>query len=308
MKTSHKRVKNFIRIALSTSMIGAMIALTSLSSCSSSSSTSTASVETETTVQGNAQDSIKTGGSSSTVDFLNTLETAYAATANSTPTTLLEPSQSENIIAGIKQKLVDVGAISKTLNPKDNDGTLEFRVVAKDALLVATHHSVSGVTNLTTTDLQAIYSGTLSNWQQLGGPDAEIVVLDRPEDESAKRLLRQYYLGADLPNAANAVVLRKEGELIETLQSTPYSIGAFSLAYAFSHRLPVNHLKLNGVAPTSATLTTGQYPMKRTIGVVWHKDATEATQAFISYIFSPAGTDALERAGFAPISPSAQGE
>jgi phosphate transport system substrate-binding protein len=287
------------------------IALLGLYSCSTQPNSSvapetTATSQPETTAS--TQNAIKVGGSSSTVSFLRSLETAYQTTAKNSSMTLLEPGQSENIIAGIKQGLIDVGAISRTLESEEDEGSLEFRLVAQDALLVATHPTVHSVTNLTTQDLQAIYSGRITNWQELGGPDAEIVVLDRPEDESAKRLLRQHYLGKDLKNASDAVVLRKEGELIQMLQSTPYSIGAFSLAYAISHDLAVNRLSLNGIEPSLVTLKSGKYPMSRSINLVWNKQATDATQAFLNYVFSPAGTDVLERAGFAPIPVEPKGQ
>jgi phosphate transport system substrate-binding protein len=278
------------------------IALLGLPSCSTNPPTN--SVTNITTPDSNSQTAIKAGGSSSTVDFLQTLKQAYESTNKNQQVTLLEPGQSENIIAGIKQGLVDVGAISKTLKPEEKDA-IEFSQVVKDALLVATHPSVTQVNNLTTQDLQGIYSGSITNWQQLGGPDASIVVLDRPEDESAKRLLRQHYLGKDLPNSPNAVVMRKEGELIQTLQSTPHSIGAFSLAYAVSHNLLVNRLSLNGIESTPENLKAGNYPMVRTIGIVWHQKPSEATKSFIDYILSQPASTVLEQAGFASVTQQA---
>ncbi|NEO53616.1 MAG: phosphate ABC transporter substrate-binding protein [Okeania sp. SIO3B5] len=280
-------------------MLGA-IALVGTSSCSTQTTTSPA--PTATTLTNNAETApIKTGGSSSTVDFLHTLKTAYESTSKTGQITVLQPGQTENIIAGVKQGLIDMGSISREIKPEENDDALNFRKVAKDALVVAIHPSVTGVTNLTTKQLKAIYSGSLTNWKQLGGPDAEILLLDRPEDESAKRLLREHYLGQDLPSSPNAIVLRKEGELIETLENTPNSIGTFSLAYAISHNLPVNRLKLNGIVPTPENLKTGKYPMARTIGIVWSRDVSDATQAFVNYILSQSGASALEKSGFASI-------
>jgi phosphate transport system substrate-binding protein len=278
----------------------AIVALVGLPSCSTDTNTPTTSATTSssTTAASNAQASLKVGSGSSTIDLLKTLKTAYESTSKKEQINLLEPAQSENIVAGVKQGVVDVGVITKNL---EDDTTIEYRHVAKDALLVATHSSVTGVKNLTTENLKAIYSGSATNWKQFGGPDAAIVVLDRPEDESAKRLLRKHYLGKDLQNAPKAVVLRKEGELIQTLQSTPNSIGAFSLAYTTSHNLPVNRLSLNNIEPTLENLKTGKYLMVRTIGVVWSKAPSDATQSFVNYILSQTGNTVLEQAGFAPI-------
>ncbi|MCC3505615.1 MAG: substrate-binding domain-containing protein [Microcoleus sp. PH2017_19_SFW_U_A] len=253
------------------------IALFGLPSCSTNASTSTAT--TVATAAAPTDASLKIGGSSSTIGVIQTLATNYESTSQNTKITQLEPGQSETVIAGVKQQLIDIGAISKTLKPEENDGTLEFREVAHDALLVATHPSVKGVKNLTTKDLKAIYSGTLTNWKKLGGPDAKIVVLDRPEDESAKRLLRKHYLGKDLKSSPQAVVFRKEGELIEA-------------------KLPVNRLSLNNVEPTAENVKAGKYQMVRPIEILWHKNASESTQGLIKYIFSPSGTTALEKSGF----------
>jgi phosphate transport system substrate-binding protein len=291
------------RSLLKAALMGLVIVIVGLPGCSTN--TSSPPLPTVTTPASNSQPVIKAGGSSSTTDFLQILKVAYKATNSHKEMSLLEPSQSENIIAGIKQGFVNIGAISRSLKSAENDGTLAFRSVVQDALLVAIHPSVTGVKNLTTADLKAIYSGSVTNWKQLGGVDAPIVVLDRPEDESAKRLLRKHYLGKDLQNAPKAVVLRKEGELIQTIQSTPYSIGAFSLAYAIFHHLPVTRLSLNGIEPTVDNLKTGKYPMVRTIDIVWRKDASETTQSLISFIFSPAAITALEQAGFVSVTQAA---
>ncbi len=290
--------QNLVILALSA------IALLGLPSCTTSSSAPTPTAPQ--TVATPTQTSIKVGGSSSTLGLIKVLQTNYEATGKNVKITQLEPGQSENIIDGIKQRVVDLGAISKTLKPEENDGSLESREVAHDALLVATHPSVTGVKNLTTEELKGIYSGTINNWKQVGGNDAKIVLLDRPEDESAKRLLRKYYLGKDLKSSPEAVVLRKEGELIQVIQSTPYSIGTFSLAHAISDKLPVNRLSLNGVEATRENVKAGKYSMVRTISIVWHKNSTEATQALIQYISSPPGINAMEQSGFIYVIPSAK--
>jgi phosphate transport system substrate-binding protein len=278
------------------------IALIGLPSCTANSSSTVDSAPNSTNPT--TQNSFKIGGSSSAFSLLKTLTTQYQSTTSNTQITELEPGQSENIIAGVKQGFIDIGSISKALKPNENDGSLESREIAKDALLVATHPSVTGVKNLTTENLKAIYSGTATNWQQFGGPNAKIVLLDRPEDESAKRLLRKHYLGSALPNSPGAIVLRQEGELIQAIQSTPYSIGAFSLAYAISHNLPMHRLSLNGVQPSPETLKSGKYAMARTIFIIWKKNASDSTQTLVRYLFSPSSSQTLEQSGFMAIAPS----
>ncbi len=283
----------------------AAIALLGLSSCSMTSTppgTGSQTAEASST-QNSSKGLIKIGGSSSAFSLLKTLSSEYESTAKNTKIETLEPGQSESVIAGVKQKLIDIGAIAKTLKPEENDGSLESKEIAHDGLVVATHPSVTGVKDLTTENLKAIYSGSITNWKDLGGPDAQIIVIDRPEDESAKKLLRKHYLGADLQNSPTAVVMRKEGELIQAVTSTPYSIGTFSLANAISNNLAVTRLSLNGIEPTSENIKTQKYPMVRSIALVWHKSPSPATEALMKHILSAPGQAVLEKSGCVALPP-----
>ncbi|QLE50506.1 phosphate ABC transporter substrate-binding protein [Nostoc sp. C057] len=253
------------------------------------------------TSQTDSQDQklIKIGGSSSTVTVLKLLAKGYESQNKTVKIEFISNSQSEGVIAALKNNIIDIAGSSHKLKPEEDNGKIQYREFAQDLLLIATHNSVKGVNNLSTKQLKAIYKGEIKNWRELGGPDANIVVLDRPEDESAKKLLRKYYLGED-KTTTKAVILNKEGELIETLQSTPNSIGAFSLAYSLINQLPVNHLSLNGVAPKSQNFSSGQYTMVRRIGILWNKTPSAATQNFIDFILSKEGEKLLQNNGFVP--------
>jgi phosphate transport system substrate-binding protein len=282
----------------------ATIALLGLPSCSTPVTPQGSTPQTaESAPQNQPGGTIKIAGSSSAFSLLKTLASDYESNTKNTKIEPLDPGQSESVIAGVQQKLIDVGGIAKTLTPEENDGSLESKEIAHDGLVVATHPSVTGVTNLTTENLKAIYSGSITNWKDLGGPDATIVVLDRPEDESAKKLLRKHYLGNDLQNSPTAVVMRKEGELIQSVKSTPYSIGTFSLAHAVSHHLPVTRLSLNDIEPTTENIKTGKYPMVRSIVLVCHKNPSPATASMMKYVLSAPGKSILEKSGFVPVSP-----
>lgn len=246
------------------------------------------------------QETIKITGSGSIYPALQVLATAYEAKAKNTKVIFLPNNQSEGGIAGVKNGLVEIGAVSRQLKPQEDNSQIEHREIGIDALLVATHPTVKGVTNLQTKDLKAIYSGAITNWRDLGGPDAKIIVLDRPEDESAKKLLRQYYLGNELKTTDKAVILQQEAELIAALQDTPYSIGAFSLAYAITHKLPANRLSLDGIAPTADNLHAGKYQMVRHMGIVFKHSPGKTAQGFIDFALSKNGAEELVKFGFVP--------
>lgn len=268
-------------------------------------STSTATIQSTASTQiseANSQtaETVEIIGASTPYPAMELLAKDYATSINNIQITFLESSQSSGGIAGVKEGLVDLGTVTRRPKPYEADDNLTHRELAKDALLVAAHPSVEGITNLTTKDLQSIYSGQAMNWQAFGGPDAEIVVLDRAEDTSAKRLLREHYLGPDLGNSPNSIMLRRESDLMEALQNTPYGVGVVSLATFTTNKLELNPLNLDGVAPTPENLHSGKYAMYRSLGIVWYGEPDDKTQGFIDFIFSSKGKDILKEAGFAP--------
>jgi len=280
--------------------IAIFIAAIGISSCSPS-TTPNPTTPAVSKTDSQAQQTVRFASSSSTVRVIKILAKAYEA---KDPTIKIEPvadtlSQSSGAFASLKSNIVDIASISNKLKPEEDDGKVQYREFARDLLIVATHNSVKDVTNLSTEQLRAIYKGEITNWKELGGSDAAIVLLDRPEDESAKKLLRKYYLEKD-KTTDKAIILSKEGELIDTIKSTPYAMGAFSLAASVNDKLPVNLLSLNNVAPTAKSFTEGKYPMHRQMVVVWHKSPKPATQKFIDFIFSPEGTKLMQEKGYIP--------
>jgi phosphate transport system substrate-binding protein len=241
---------------------------------------------------------IRIGGHSSTYSAMKILADAYTAQAKNTHITFVVTNQSKTAIAAVLNGRLDIGSINEPFKPEENDGSLDYREVAKDALLVGTHSSVNSISNLTTENLKAIYSGSMRNWKEIGGPDANIAVLDLPEDDSAKSLLRKYYLGKDLKTSSTAIFLKEEEDLIAALQNVVYSIGTFSLSYATSHQPPVNRLNLNGIGATPENLESGKYPMVRPVGLVSKKSPSQAVQGFLDFATSERAASALRKSDF----------
>lgn len=265
-----------------------------LSSCA----INTNATRSNSAINTQAEQEIKIAGSNSVYPALEVLASAYEVKNPTTKVSILTPSSSKAGIAGVKDELLDIGTLSRELQQEEKADKLEYYLLAKDGFLVATHPSVKNIINVTTEQLKGIYSGSIKNWQELGGPDAKIVILDRPKEEFAEHLLRKYYLGQDLKISSEAVVLRRESELIAAIQNTPYSIGAFSLAYAISHKLPVNYLSLNGVEPSLENIKNNKYPMVIPIGITIKKTPVKSVKEFVNYAMNQAGKEELAKHNF----------
>ncbi|NJR66215.1 MAG: solute-binding protein [Leptolyngbyaceae cyanobacterium CRU_2_3] len=261
----------------------------------------TTSEQDATTTQFQTQQLIKIAPSSVTEAVLKVFAEAYQAQDRTVKFEFISAGRAAGSIVALQNKIADVAGSSYAISPQQGNGQIQSRFLSKDLLVIATHKGLTGVTNLTTAQIKAIYTGDITNWQEVGGPNAEIIVLKRPKATAGNDLLRKYFLGQD-QITSNAILLDKESELVRTLQDTPYSIGAFSLSYLSIYPISVNCLSLNGVKPTVENFTKGKYPMARQLNIVWNKQPSVATQKFIDFIFSPTGTKILQEKGLVPVS------
>ena len=286
-----------------TTVFGGLL-LSTVSGCmppSNSASNITAETQTEVT----QLEEIVISGSGSGYEPLKILASAYEEKHPDIQIIFNPSNQTSGGVQGVKDGVIDIGSVSRELNLEEQHG-INYQTYAKDLLVVATHRDVTGVTNLTTEELNGIYSGQITNWQEVGGLDVEILVLDRAEDETAKLLLREYYFGLNLPMSPAAVILQKEKEVTETLQTTANTIGPMSLVKARNTALPVNILSLDGIEPNSKNTQNGKYQMSRSMGIIWnpHTKLSQATKDFIEFVSSQEAANILENAGYVPLNSS----
>lgn len=202
-------------------------------------------------------------------------------------------------IKGVANGDLEIGAVSRELSAEEEALGLRYTLLSRDGLVIATHPSVS-LEGLTKQQVRDIYEGKYANWAELGGPDLPITVLDRNEDESAKMILREYVLGADLAITPKAVNLYYEPDMIDGLRSTVGAIGYFSLGYGLSQDVPVHMLMLDGIEPTVANIENGTYKVIRPLGVVTSADAGEQMDRFLQWATSAKAVELIKSEGFAP--------
>lgn len=242
---------------------------------------------------------IRVSGSGTCLPLIKILAKAYLKENPSVEFEFLPGVHSAGGIKGVAEETLDLGAVSRELKPEEKKSNLEYYLFSNDGLAIGTS-SENHITGLTSDQIKSIYSGIVTNWKEVDGPDKEIVVLDRNEDESAKIIMRKYVLGPDLKITSDAVLLYYESDMIEALKTNTAAIGYFSLGYALSERLKFNLLELDGVAPTVKNIESGKYKMIRPLGVVVSAKKKTVTKPFIDFCLSNVGRKLMLKAGFAP--------
>ncbi len=180
----------------------------------------------------------------------------------------------------------DVTAESKLATPDAN--SLVDHVVARQGWVMVTNTSVTGVTNLTTDQAKAIWTGQITNWKAVGGPDQPIVLIIRPASSGTRATFKKIVLGGADEATGQAVTQDSNGAVTAAVQATPGSTSVIGFAYYQQNKANLNALQLDGVDATVANMTSGSYKLQAFGHMYTKGDPTGLTAAFLQYMLSPA--------------------
>jgi phosphate transport system substrate-binding protein len=238
-------------------------------------------------------------GSASVIPLLKELAGAFAVREPDIEIVFLPDSHSGGGVSGTAEEHYDIGAVSREMSQDEKENILQYLHLSIDGLVFVTNKNVN-IPNLTSNQLKDIYSGKIRNWALLGGPKAKIALIDRPEHTSAKIALRKALLGNRLMINREAVVVERPGQVTDSIQLIPYSIGYTSLGEIISDNPRVNMISVNGIEPTPSNLKSGQYRFIRPFGLVLGPEPKVATMRFVNFIFSGTGGNIIRNAGYVP--------
>lgn len=194
--------------------------------------------------------------------------------------------------AGIRAVIAgsaDLGAVSRVVREEELNQGLQAIHIAWDAIAVIVHPSNS-VDELTSEQVAAIYRKEITNWSEVGGPDAQIVVITR-DPASGTREAFDAILGIRNEVQADQEA-SKTGETLIAVAQNPNAIGYISLNYV---RRGVKALRIDGAAPSYENVISGSYGIRRPLMIVARPDPSELVQEFIDFMFSDEGREIIRR-------------
>lgn len=206
-------------------------------------------------------------------------------------------------VQGVADGTLDLGVANRPLKPEEEALGVGYNVFASDAIVFAVRLPNS-VTSLTTEQVQSLYSGEATDWSQLGGDSAAVVLLGRDPDESAVKLMFEPVMG-DHPVADSLTVLERSSEMLSALDSTPGAIGFTSLGLLrMSDYDSIEAVTLDGVPPTPGSILDGSYRWVTTFALISPPEgASGASAEFLRFVASAEASVILERYGYAPAAP-----
>jgi len=158
-----------------------------------------------------------------------------------------------------------------------------------------------GVDNLTTEQLKGIFAGKITNWKEVGGADADIVVITRSFGSGTRVNYQAKALdGGDIvKKAKNYKETGSSGDMKTAVGTTPNSIGYIDLVYVSGDVKAVKH---NGIAATTDNVINGSYKIWAYGYYMTKGQPTGATKEFIEYVQSKKFQQgSLKKLKFIPI-------
>ena len=279
-------MKKIISIALA-----AILALALLAGCGSSSAPA-ATTAPASEAPAELSGTVATDGSTSMEKVIGALGEAFME-QNKGVTFTYNPTGSGSGITAVGEGRCDIGLSSRALKDDEKASGLKETVLALDGIAVIVNPA-NPVSDLDVETIAKIYTGEITNWKEVGGSDAEIVLIGREAGSGTRDGFES------ITDTKDSCKYRQEltstGDVITTVSTNPDAIGYASLAALKDN---VKALTVGGIAPTEDTVKDGSYVIQRPFVLVT-KDGAElstAAQAFFDYATSADAADLIAAAG-----------
>jgi len=197
---------------------------------------------------------------------------------------------------------------SAELSQAQKDGGAVATAIGLDGLSVVVNKNVK-LANISKADLAKIYHGEITNWKQLGGADAQIVVINRDEASGTYASFYDIFLKSTYADKASAytkdaVVTKENGEVAAKVTSTPDAIGYVGMAFADQVvKAGGRELMVDGVAPTIANVIAKKYAGSRALYLVTlgAPKAGSVEKAFVDFLLSAKGQALVKASDYIPL-------
>lgn len=198
-------------------------------------------------------------------------------------------------IRSVSQDIISIGTSSKELKTSEKDGLIEYPI-GREGILVAVNLN-NPVNSLSKSQIKDIFSGNITNWKEVGGPDAKINLVVR-EDGSGTRSAFEDLVMNKTKVKSDAIVQTSTESIKVVVKQDPNAIGYISLA----HMTPdVKALKIDGISPSIETIKEGTYKLQRPFLFVTNGEPEGPVKEFIDWCLGPEGQEIVKDEKIVPV-------
>lgn len=202
-------------------------------------------------------------------------------------------------LKNVAEGAVDIGNsdvfAEEKLDATTASGLVDHKVCT--VTMAAVVNKSLGVDNLTTQQITDIFTGKITNWKDVGGPNLDIMLVTRPTSSGTRALFKTWALNGVEEASNSALETDDSGTLMETVESNEGAIGYVALSYLVKDT-KVQAVSIDGVAPTLENTYNGTYKVWGYEHMYTKGDGSEAAQAFIQYMMSDEFASNIEAMGY----------
>jgi phosphate transport system substrate-binding protein len=210
-------------------------------------------------------------------------------------------------IAALINGSTDIANSSRPIKPaeiekikaKYNKNSIEI-ACAKDGLSIFLNKA-NPVAELTIEQIGDIFSGKITNWKQVGGPDAKIQLYGRESSSGTFEFFKEHVVKTDF--SPSCQTLPGTAAIINAVKKDKFAVGYGGAAYAEGVKdcKVKKDAKSKGVLPTAATIKNKTYPIARYLYMYLKSKPTGETKKFIDWILSAEGQKVIVEVGYYPV-------
>ncbi|GMW00236.1 MAG: phosphate ABC transporter substrate-binding protein [Candidatus Hydrogenedentota bacterium] len=214
-------------------------------------------------------------------------------------------------IAALLNGTTDICASSRDMTPEEREQAaakgheIKEYAVALDGIAIVVNPS-NPVADLSLEQLKSIYTGTITNWNQVGGSDAEIVVCSRESSSGTYMFFLEHVLNKE-NYAPTALLLPATSAVIQSVQESPGAIGYVGLGYADAagDKIKVIPVRKSAdaepVVPSETTVRSGEYSIARPLYFYTAGEANPALAGFIEFCTGEKGQAIVTEEGYVTV-------
>lgn len=212
-------------------------------------------------------------------------------------------------VTSVAKGLADIGMISRdiTQEEKKNFSGVNFRVhsIGKDAVACVISSEVynAGIKSLSPETIRKIYLGQIRSWKEIGGPDRDILVIDKEFHRGTRHVFMGYIFGDENAKAPAAdIITGSNNEEQSKIGGSDSAIGMLSYAWINKDVAGIG-IQVDGkvIEPTIENIKNGLYPIARDLLLVTGGEPSGVVREFIDFIMSPEGQKIVEENGYVSI-------
>ncbi|HEY9679749.1 MAG TPA: phosphate ABC transporter substrate-binding protein [Drouetiella sp.] len=210
-------------------------------------------------------------------------------------------------------RTTDLAAASRDLSASEVELThtrgirLKRVTVARDSIAIIVNPK-NPLNELTLDQLKKLFTGSTTNWSQVGGDKLAVHVFTREEESGTSHFVKEHLLG-DMPFAKTAKTELSGHDLLLSVAKDPAAIGFVGMGSPEENKVKILALKMSAdsspVLPTEESTVT-DYPLSRPLILFMDEDAKPSVRKFVDYCLSSDAQKLVREAGYAPVSPPKQ--